>query len=74
MTTHAGSAKKGSVVRFKFVRETIGELRKVVWLSRREALYLTMIVIVVSGVVGLVLGGLDMGFTQLVDKVLLLGT
>jgi preprotein translocase subunit SecE len=56
--------------RFKFIRETIAELKKVVWLSRREALYLTGLVILVAVATGAVLGGLDYLFSILVDKLL----
>jgi preprotein translocase SecE subunit len=72
MTTQAGAAReRGS--RFKFFGGIIGELRKVVWLSRREAAYLTGLVIIVAGAVGLILGALDMGFTRMIDKVFLGG-
>lgn len=47
----------------------IAELRKVVWLSRREAFYLTGLVLLVAVLMGLLLGAFDFGFTQLVDKV-----
>ena len=60
------TAKKGP--RFRFIRETIAELRKVVWLSRREALYLTALVLVVAVSVGIILGVIDMFFSFLVDK------
>lgn len=72
MTTQTG-ATRGKRSRFRFIAETIGELRKVVWLSRREATYLTVLVIVVAGAVGIFLGALDYGFTQLIDKVLIRG-
>lgn len=42
-----------------YFRETIGELRKVAWPTRREALQLTGLVILVMIVVGLILGGAD---------------
>jgi len=38
--------KKGP--RFRFIGETIAELKKAVWLSRREAVYLTALVLVVA--------------------------
>jgi preprotein translocase SecE subunit len=72
VTTQAGAAREGRG-RFRFITETIGELKKVVWLSRREAAYLTLLVVVVSVGVGLILGGMDMGFTRLVDKYFLGG-
>jgi preprotein translocase subunit SecE len=62
------------VSRFSFISETITELKKVVWLSRRELVYLTGLVLVVTIVVGLVLGLIDFGFGKLVSNVLLPGS
>jgi preprotein translocase subunit SecE len=59
--------------RFSFIGETIAELKKVVWLTRREAAYLTFMVLVVAIIVGLILGGFDYGFSHLVDKFFLGG-
>jgi len=67
MTHHTATTKR-SGLRFRFIGETIGELRKVVWLTRREALYLTFLVLVVAIVAGLILGVLDYGFTHLVES------
>ncbi len=64
------TTKQGSS-RFKFIGETISELKKVVWLSRREALYLTFLVLVVSIIAAVVLGFIDFGFTALVEKLFL---
>lgn len=50
--------KKSNPVQ-SFFRETAGELRKVSWPTRREALQLTGLVIVVMIVVGLILGATD---------------
>ena len=55
--------------RFRFISETIAELKKVVWLTRREAAYLTVLVLIVAITVGLSLGAIDYGFTNLIDKV-----
>jgi preprotein translocase SecE subunit len=60
--------------RFRIVRyfsDIVGELRKVVWLSRRETAYLTALVLIVAGLAGLFLGLLDYGFTSLIDRVFL---
>jgi preprotein translocase SecE subunit len=67
MTHHI--AKKSS--RPGFISETIGELKKVTWLTRREVAYLTLLVLIVAIVAGLVLGAVDYGFTQLVNNVFL---
>ena len=69
--THRGVTTKRS--RFRFIGETIAELKKVVWLTRREAAYLTFLVLVVAVTVGLILGAFDYGFTRLVDTFFLGG-
>ena len=48
----------------KYLNETVGELRKVSWPTRQEATNLTIIVLVVLAVMSIVLGGLDLLFTQ----------
>ena len=67
------STVKRSGSRFRLISETIAELKKVVWLSKREAAYLTVLVLVVAIAVGLVLGAIDYGFTNLVDKLFIGG-
>jgi len=68
--THRATTKRS---RFRFIGEIIAELKKVVWLSRREAAYLTFLVLVVTVAVGIMLGAFDWGFTQIVDKFFLGG-
>ena len=55
--------------RFSFIGDTIAELRKVVWPTRRETIRLSIMVVVVCIVLGLLLSAVDLGFTQ-VSKVL----
>ncbi len=57
--------------RFKLITETISELRKVVWLTRREIVYLTTLVVIVAVCTGIALGLIDFGFTHLVNDVFL---
>jgi len=57
--------------RFKFVGDTIAELRKVVWPTRQDATYLTTMVIVVTVVVALALWLIDLGFLKLMNVILL---
>jgi len=52
-----------------FISDTIAELKKVVWPTRRETTYLTVLVLVVAVTVGLVLGALDYGFSFVIEKV-----
>ena len=68
--THRTTAKRS---RFSFIGEIIAELKKVVWLTRREMAYLTFMVLIVAIIVALILGAFDFGFTNLVDKVFLGG-
>ena len=55
---------------FSYVGEIVSELKKVVWLSRREVVYLTGIVILITVIAGVVLGGLDYGFTELIALII----
>jgi preprotein translocase subunit SecE len=50
---------------FQFVRETVGELRRVVWPSREQAIRLTILVMVISFTVGVILGVIDVAFGRL---------
>jgi preprotein translocase subunit SecE len=49
---------------FTFFSEVRSELSKVTWPKRQEVVRLTLIVFLVSGIVGLYLGGLDYLFTK----------
>ncbi len=71
--TYQSTTAKRSGPRFRFISETIAELKKVVWLSRREVGYLTVLVLIVCIIVGLVLGIIDYGFTKLVNNIFLSG-
>jgi preprotein translocase subunit SecE len=72
MSRQAVTVKKRNS-RFKAVSDVIAELRKVVWLSRKEAAYLTLIVLIVTIVAAAGLGLIDYGFTRMVDQVFLGG-
>ena len=69
--THQAKARRSGIRLFHYIGEIINELKKVVWLTRREAAYLTLMVLIVSIAAGIVLGVLDYGFTNLVDKIFL---
>jgi len=64
---------KPKKARFKWFGDTIAELKKVTWPTRQETLRLTVLCIIVSAIVGLILGVLDYGFAELVSKVFLGG-
>ena len=57
------SKKKENFIQ-KYIRETIGELRKVTWPTRKEAWNLTVVVIVVTFAMSALLGFLDFVFTK----------
>ncbi len=52
-----------------FLKETRDELKKVVWPTRQEVIRLTGVVILVSLIVGMFLGGLDFVFTKVMEVV-----
>ena len=64
-------ATKKNKSRFSFVGETIAELKKVSWLSRNEAFYLTALVLLVAVTVGAILGAIDYGFSLIVDNLII---
>ena len=66
--TQAATKKKGFRL-FTYFGEIITELKKVVWLSRREVAYLTGLVLLVTVIAAAVLGALDYGFSELVSRV-----
>jgi len=67
--THQTTTKRRGFRLFSYVSEIANELKKVVWLTRREIVYLTGLVLVVTIIAGIVLGALDFGFTELVNRI-----
>ncbi len=69
MTTHAKKASTKSAPakksRFSFFPEVIAELRKAHWPTRQETSRLSILVLIVCGIVGGILGALDLAFTRL---------
>jgi len=51
--------------------DIITELRKVVWPSRQDTVHLTVVVVVVTILIGTLLGAIDIGFGWLIDRILL---
>jgi len=54
----------------RFFRETIGELRKVSWPTTREAMDMTWRVLLVLAVMSLILGALDLIFSNVITRLL----
>ncbi len=69
----APAKAKGGILswRPRWIADIISELRKVVWPSRQDTLHLTVVVLIVSVIIGAALGGLDLGFAWLVEHSLL---
>ena len=53
-----------------FLKETRDELKKVVWPTRDEVIRLTSVVIIVSLIVGIFLGGIDYILTNLLTLII----
>ncbi len=53
----------------RWYRDTMGELRKVTWPTRREAASLTVVVVIVMVVMAIVLGGLDVLFFRFFEQI-----
>ena len=53
----------------RWYRDTMGELRKVSWPTRREAISLTYVVVIVMALMAAVLGSLDVGFFRFFELI-----
>lgn len=69
--TSNSAAIKTATSRFRFFTGIWAELKKVVWLSRREVTYLTALVLIVAIIAGAFLWAVDLGFTTIIDKLIL---
>lgn len=64
-----GRKRKQNAVQ-RYFSETVGELRKVSWPTRKEAINLTIIVVIVVIVMSIFLGTLDFIYGQFFDFIL----
>lgn len=53
-----------------FLQQTSDELKKVVWPTREQLIRLTFIVLFISLVVGLYIGGIDLVLTKITETLL----
>lgn len=67
----AGAQRSGSLFKPRWVMDIISELRRVTWPSRHETMHLTIVVILVSLLFGVLLGGADLFFSWLVEQTIL---
>lgn len=70
VTKKVGTGKR-RLPGFGFFGDIIGEMRKVTWPTRQEAIRLTVMVLIVCAVIGVILALLDYGFGRLVQDVFL---
>jgi len=61
--------KQPNVIR-RYINETIGELRKVSWPTRKEAFNLTIVVVIVVITMSIFLGSLDFIFGKFFELIL----
>lgn len=54
----------------KYVRSTMAELRQVAWPTKQEAMLYTVLVIVISAIVALYVGGFDYLFSQGINQLI----
>jgi preprotein translocase subunit SecE len=54
----------------RYIRESIGELKKVNWPTRQEAINLTIIVLIVTFSMSAILGLLDFFFSKVIALIL----
>jgi preprotein translocase subunit SecE len=55
----------------RFALDIISELRKVIWPKREDVVNLTIVIVIVTILIGAALGLIDIGFSWLIDKTLL---
>ncbi|MEE9247591.1 MAG: preprotein translocase subunit SecE [Dehalococcoidia bacterium] len=61
------AAQRSFLGRFRFIAESIAELRKVSWPSREETKRLTTMVVIISVAMGVLLGVVDEVFSTVID-------
>lgn len=68
--TRGAEQKSGMFGRFQnLLRDTIAEIRKVTWPDQQTTRNLTIVVIVISVLLGALLGGIDAVFVRVWDNI-----
>lgn len=57
--------KTNETKKSNFFRESVGELKKVTWPTKDDVLASVKVVIILTIITSILLGALDLGFTQL---------
>ena len=63
--------RRGTFFKPRWAQDIISELRKVTWPSRRDVANLTVVVIIVSMILGAFLGAADLAFGWFVEQTIL---
>jgi len=66
----SSAIKSNNITPLKFINQSKQELKKVVWPTKKQVINFTSVVIGVSIITGLFIGGLDYLFTQLVGLII----
>jgi len=66
----SSAVKPNSITPLKFINQSKQELKKVVWPTKKQVINFTSVIIGVSIITGLFIGGLDYLFTQLVGLII----
>jgi len=66
----SSTIKPNNITPLKFINQSKQELKKVVWPTKKQVINFTSVVIGVSIITGLFIGGLDYLFTQLVGLII----
>lgn len=59
---------KNSMRLTKYIKETQGEVKNIVWPTRNDTIIHGALVIVISLVIGAAMGALDIGFQELLGR------
>ncbi|MBM3945040.1 MAG: preprotein translocase subunit SecE [SAR202 cluster bacterium] len=54
----------------RFFGEVFNELKRVTWPTREETFRLSIMVIIISAIIGVFLGLIDIGFSKLIDVII----
>jgi len=66
----SNNSKSNKLSPQQFVKQSMAELKKVVWPTKQQVIRMTLIVTGVSIIVGALIGGLDYIFTYLVGLII----
>jgi preprotein translocase subunit SecE len=68
-TVNKAAKSKRKISMKKFFRETVSEMKKVTWPTRKELTNYTVVVVVVIVIFAIIIGAIDMGLTQLLNLI-----